>query len=289
AGRSMVGPPCPESRTPIPRQSGRSVQLRAHRPSIPVELVAPRQHGASSDSIARCPSLPRHNTTRGAKPATKMPRLSTSRRSMLAGRRIRTKLWESSWRLASVSGRLRSPDVRVSSRSGPGQSAADAADVPISGRRRHATGTPESESGPEDERALVLHDGLVVAEREDAPGAIREPDEPFRSILRPAEADVGHADDRRLRLEEPELHVARLGRVGGHQALPPDDHDAVRLLADGLVLLGTGGPRAEESARGTRMLFTSRAASGGEWCPSRRPAREPCAGRAARPAGRRRR
>lgn len=48
-------------------------------------------------------------------------------------------------------------------------------------RIERATGSG-SEPGAEDERALVLHDGLVVAEREDSTSAIREADERVRPI-----------------------------------------------------------------------------------------------------------
>jgi hypothetical protein len=57
-----------------------------------------------------------------------------------------------------------------------------------------------SESGAEDQRALVLH-GLVFAEREDGTGSRREPDERVRPILWPTERDVGDADVRRVVLE----------------------------------------------------------------------------------------
>jgi hypothetical protein len=50
------------------------------------------------------------------------------------------------------------------------------------------------------------------------------------------------------------MHVARLGRVGGHEVLPSEDHDALRLLADHLVLHfpGPAALREREDRRGRR-------------------------------------
>lgn len=81
-----------EERTPTATNSGTSVQVRVHRSLIPAEVDPVGQHGASSSSIARCPSLPRHSANRGGKPAAMMPRLSTSRRSNPTGTRMRAGL-----------------------------------------------------------------------------------------------------------------------------------------------------------------------------------------------------